>query len=246
MVKGGTTYRIISDHLGSPRLVVNSSDGSIAQQMDYDVWGNVRNDTNPGFQPFGFAGGIVDQHTGLVRFGARDYDPVTARWTAKDLIRFSGGDTNLYGYVINDPVNLMDSLGLASVIAGVGGSAMIPVTGAEGSAGVYVSTSDAGVFGSVGSGVGLNVSGDVFVGYVEGDNAAEITGSTANINATYGPVSVTVFIDPQSGEVLGGTIGLGPSISQVGGSLTGSHTGAWSIVDFLNDIFSDQSRIPCP
>ena len=28
MIKGGVSYRIISDHLGSPRLVVNSADGS--------------------------------------------------------------------------------------------------------------------------------------------------------------------------------------------------------------------------
>ncbi|HHH48073.1 MAG TPA: hypothetical protein ENK51_04205 [Gammaproteobacteria bacterium] len=48
MIKGGNTYRIISDHLGSPRLIVNTTDGSIAQRIDYDVWGNITNDTNPG------------------------------------------------------------------------------------------------------------------------------------------------------------------------------------------------------
>ncbi|MCB9610787.1 MAG: hypothetical protein H6716_29655, partial [Polyangiaceae bacterium] len=36
------------------------------------------------FVPFGFAGGIHDADTGLVRFGARDYDAVTGRWTSKD------------------------------------------------------------------------------------------------------------------------------------------------------------------
>jgi len=111
MIKNGTTYRIISDHLGSPRLIVNTADGSIAQRIDYDIWGNITNDTNPGFQPFGFAGGIYDQHTGLTRFGARDYDAETGRWTAKDPILFQGGDTNLYGYVLNDPVNFVDPNG---------------------------------------------------------------------------------------------------------------------------------------
>jgi hypothetical protein len=66
----------ISDHLGSVRLVVDVSDGTIVQQLNYDINGNVLNDTNPGFQPFGFAGGLYDTDTGLVRFGARDYDPV--------------------------------------------------------------------------------------------------------------------------------------------------------------------------
>ena len=63
---------------------------------------------NPGFQPFGFAGGLDDPHTHLVRFGARDYDAETGRWTTKDPIRFTGGDVNLYGYVLTDPINLVD------------------------------------------------------------------------------------------------------------------------------------------
>ena len=68
--------------------------------------------TEPGFQPFGFAGGLYDQHTKLVRFGARDYDPEVGRWTAKDLISFLGRGANLYAYGLNDPVNLTDSFGL--------------------------------------------------------------------------------------------------------------------------------------
>ena len=114
MMKSGVTYRIITDHLGSPRLVVNTSTGQIVQRMDYDEFGNVTNDTNPGFQPFGFAGGIYDNETGLVRFGARDYDSTTGRWTAKDPISFRGGNTNLYTYVANDPANLRDPAGLQS------------------------------------------------------------------------------------------------------------------------------------
>jgi hypothetical protein len=43
--------------------------------------GNVTSDTNPGFQPFGFAGGLYDRDTGFVRFGRRDFDPLVGRWT---------------------------------------------------------------------------------------------------------------------------------------------------------------------
>ncbi|WP_337288533.1 RHS repeat-associated core domain-containing protein [Candidatus Methylomirabilis sp.] len=111
LIKAGVTYRIVSDHLGSPRLVVNTADGSTAQQLDYDEFANVITDTHRGFQPFGFAGGLYDADTGLVRFGARDYDAETGRWTAKDPIGFGGGDTNLYGYVLNDPVNFVDPNG---------------------------------------------------------------------------------------------------------------------------------------
>jgi RHS repeat-associated protein len=41
-------------------------------------------------------------------YSARDYDAETGRWLAKDPILFAGGDTNLYGYVENDPINHID------------------------------------------------------------------------------------------------------------------------------------------
>ncbi|MGH9857818.1 MAG: RHS repeat domain-containing protein, partial [Acidobacteriota bacterium] len=112
LIKGGVTYRIVSDHLGNPRLVINESTGAIAQRIDYDEFGNITQDTAPGFQLFGFAGGLYDPQMGLTRFGARDYDAVTGRWTAKDPIDFEGADSNLYGYVFNDPINWIDPLGL--------------------------------------------------------------------------------------------------------------------------------------
>ena len=93
--------------------MINISDDTITQEMNYDEFGVVIKDTNPGFQPFGFAGGIYEPATGLVRFGARDYDASVGRWTAKDPIRFEGGDVNLYGYVLNDPVNFIDAPGRA-------------------------------------------------------------------------------------------------------------------------------------
>ena len=114
MISGGVTYRIISDHLGSPRLVVNTSTGAIAEQISYDEFGNVISDTSPGFQPFGFAGGLYDQDTKLLHFSARDYNPAVGRWTAKDPLLLAGGDSNFYGYVMADPVNLTDPSGLFS------------------------------------------------------------------------------------------------------------------------------------
>ena len=131
MVKGNQTYRLVSDHLGSVRFVVNTSDGSIVQEMNCNEFGVVIKDTNPGFQPFGYAGGLYETSTGLVRFGARDYDPSIGRWTTKDPIRFDGGDLSLYGYVLNDPINFIDPNGKMALPGGVIGAivGIIEVTG---------------------------------------------------------------------------------------------------------------------
>lgn len=65
------------------------------------------------------SGGLYDADTGLVRFGARDYDPEVGRWTAKDPTGFAGGDTNLYAYAYGDPVNFVDPNGELAFLAPV-------------------------------------------------------------------------------------------------------------------------------
>jgi RHS repeat-associated protein len=101
--EGGNTYRVVTDQNGSPLLVVNSKSGAVADAITYDPWGQVTSQTAPGMVPFGFDGGLVDPETGLVHFGARDYDPTTGRWTGPDPIGFAGGDADLYRYVGDDP-----------------------------------------------------------------------------------------------------------------------------------------------
>ncbi|MCC6556370.1 MAG: RHS repeat-associated core domain-containing protein, partial [Polyangiaceae bacterium] len=112
-------YRIITDRLGSVRLVIDAATGAVAQRLDYDEFGRVLLDTSPGFQPFGFAGGLYDPDTGLVRFGARDYDAEVGRWTAKDPLLFGGGDSNLYVYAGNEPVNNQDPAGEEAARKGI-------------------------------------------------------------------------------------------------------------------------------
>jgi RHS repeat-associated protein len=116
LIKGGTTYRIFADHLGSPRVIVDAATGAVVHRMDFGPFGEVQQNTNPGWQPFGFAGGLYDSDTGLVRFGARDYDAQAAHWTSKDPIGFAANDPNVYGYVLGDPVNFVDPEGLDLVL----------------------------------------------------------------------------------------------------------------------------------
>jgi RHS repeat-associated protein len=98
--------------------VIADSAGQVVKAIEYDAYGNVISDSSPGLTlPFGFAGGLKDSDTGMIRFGYRDYDPTTGRWTARDPIGFKGGDTNLYGYVLGDPINWIDPSGQVAVVA---------------------------------------------------------------------------------------------------------------------------------
>jgi RHS repeat-associated protein len=98
---------------------VDANAGTVAETIDYDAWGNATVDDTTcatgavcaAFQPFGFAGGLFDRETGLVRFGARDYDPNVGRWTQKDPITFDGGQSNIYEYAGDDPINGSDPRG---------------------------------------------------------------------------------------------------------------------------------------
>jgi RHS repeat-associated protein len=216
MIKEGITYRILSDHLGSPRLIVHAGTGEVVQRLDYDAWGNILTDTNPGIQPFGFAGGIYDQYTGLVRFGARDYDPENARWISKDPIRFDGNDANLYAYVGNNPLNYIDPHGLflCSILQNLGDLTIDLNAGIGAGLGISggLSLSSSGVTGNVtaGSGIGLGASAGISgttnlsginhsggVGTAVTVSGGAGFGGSGSINAGTGGVSAT------------GTIGVG-------------------------------------
>jgi RHS repeat-associated protein len=132
MVWQGGTYRIIVDQLGSPRYVLQSTAGTLAESISYDEFGNVLSDTNPGFTPFGFAGGLYDRDTHLTRFGARDYDAGPGRWTAKDPALFSGRNSNLYAYAFDDPANFIDLNGLDAIINNSGKPVVVSGNPGEG------------------------------------------------------------------------------------------------------------------
>ncbi len=108
----GDIFYISYNQIGSPRAITDRN-GNILKTLTYDSFGTIVADSNPTFKiPFSFAGGLYDSDTKLTRFGYRDYDASTGKWTAKDPIGFAGGDTNLYGYVLGDPVDFTDSKGL--------------------------------------------------------------------------------------------------------------------------------------
>jgi len=117
----GVDYTLHYDQVGSLKAVVSDT-GNVVKTIQYGPFGDVLHNSNPALRvPIGFAGGLSDPDTGFVRFGWRDYDPNTGRWTAPDPIGDAGGDPDWFGYCYDDPVNIIDPLGLNGWGFGGGG-----------------------------------------------------------------------------------------------------------------------------
>jgi RHS repeat-associated protein len=141
----GTKYTT-SDHLGSPRVVTNSS-GSVVSRHDYMPFGielgaGVSGRTTT--LGYGASDGVRDQFTGQQRdtesgfdyFGARYYTAAQGRFTSADPLMASARaispqSWNRYSYVLNKPMNLIDPSGLTSQSAGEGCSAEFDRCGGE-------------------------------------------------------------------------------------------------------------------
>ena len=107
----GTVYWSLSDQQGSVRVLLDDV-GNTVNQISYDAFGNITNETDPSIDfRFTYTGRELDEETGQYYYRARYYDPMTGRFINEDLIGFDGGDTNLYRYVGNSPTLYTDPSG---------------------------------------------------------------------------------------------------------------------------------------
>jgi RHS repeat-associated protein len=111
-------FWILSDHLGSVRRVIDSAGAEVAS-FEYDGFGNIL--SAAGDRPdiagrFAFTGREWDAETGLYFYRARYYDPELGRFISRDPLGFAADDPNLYRYVFNRPVHLVDPEGLLTAI----------------------------------------------------------------------------------------------------------------------------------
>lgn len=134
--RGGQRYYVGIDQVGSPRVVVDAA-GTIVKTITYDTFGVQTGSTGTFALPIGYAGGLSDPLTGLVRFGMRDYEPASGRWTSRDPALFQSGQYNLYAYVDNRPSIGRDPTGLTafggSVCSGICGGGKLAWTKEGGS-----------------------------------------------------------------------------------------------------------------
>ena len=119
MEKNSLMYYYHADGLGSIIALTNTS-GGVAQRYNYDAFGNITSGAPTVTQSYTYTAREYDPETGLYFYRARYYDPKAGRFLTRDPISFAGGDVNLYAYVLNNPVNKIDPIGLWDW--GVGGT----------------------------------------------------------------------------------------------------------------------------
>lgn len=111
MLRSGATSFYQADGLGSITSISNTA-GSLAQTYTFDSFGKLTNSSGSLTNPFQYTAREFDSETNLYFYRARYYDPTTGRFLNEDPLGFDGDDAQLYAYVVNNPVNLVDSLGL--------------------------------------------------------------------------------------------------------------------------------------
>ena len=105
---GSNRSYVLGDPLGSTNGLADQS-GAVTSSATYDSFGNQAGTLGT---RYGYTGRERDDFTGLMYYRARMYDPALGRFISEDPIGFAGANINLYGYVRNNPLNLIDPLGL--------------------------------------------------------------------------------------------------------------------------------------
>ncbi len=138
MGRDGVSYYYHADGLGSITHITDAT-GNIVQNYVYSVFGEIVAQAGGLANPYTYTSREYDPESGLYYYRARYYDAKIGRFLQTDPIRFTGGNVNLYAYVQNNPVNLIDPLGLVNwrrvmrgtgvALAGIGG--VVAAMGAE-------------------------------------------------------------------------------------------------------------------
>jgi RHS repeat-associated protein len=116
----GVLHYYLSDHLGSIGMVVSAT-GTIESESDYYPFGGERPITLSSGNTYKFTGKERDPESGLDDFGARYYDSSLGRFMRPDDPNVDQDPAdpqswNLYSYVRNNPLNIVDPTGLYDLV----------------------------------------------------------------------------------------------------------------------------------
>jgi RHS repeat-associated protein len=111
-VVGNGVQFVACDANGNIAALVNASAGSVSANYEYGPFGEVIRATGPmaKLNPFRFSTKYQDDETGFLYYGYRYYNPSTGRWPSRDPAGEHAA-RDLYCFVCNDPLSLVDFLG---------------------------------------------------------------------------------------------------------------------------------------
>ena len=108
-----TFYYYTPDHLGNIREVVDAG-GNVQQVTNYYPFGaTYAESTAADFQPYKYNGKELNKMHGLntYDYGARQHDPILARWDRIDPLAEKYRGISPYVYCTNNPIKLLDQQG---------------------------------------------------------------------------------------------------------------------------------------
>jgi len=237
--------------------------GEVSQERGY-VRDNAAREVDPDLQPLRFAGGGYEIDIGLLESGMGGYGTEIDKWSIKHPILFDEGNTELYGYTLQSPVDLIHSLGLLT--GTLGGSIRIPgwitwilerlglvgddFMGQGGAAGIAFQLTDK--CGNFSPDLGFYVSiagegGDFGIGRISVNLGlrrgaiADQGGKGADISAQYGAFGGSVLLTSDN-RFSGGSIDFGLGFN-LGIANTVSRT--WSVRQALSALFSGSQQQEC-
>ncbi len=119
MVDNGNTYHYFYDANGNVSQLVNAANGQILAHYEFDPFGNTvyQSGSMANTDPFRHATQYLDTETGLIAYKLRYYSSELGRWINRNPIGKEGG-FNLYSFVKNNCVTMIDLNGLATLKPG--------------------------------------------------------------------------------------------------------------------------------
>ena len=201
-LRSGTTSFYEADGLGSITSLTNAA-GAIANTYVYDSFGNLTSSSGSVTNPFRLTARECDSETGLYYYRARYYDPTVGRFLSEDL-KDSGTGINVYPYVYNDPVDLMDPSGLSACPASIVGYIKQVCSVAKAASGpncpcniMIIQSGHENTWGNPGLGNSILQYNNFFGRHGSGDNGSYISAGTVNLRPEL-QVHLPKFSSPQA------------------------------------------------
>jgi RHS repeat-associated protein len=238
MVESGEVYTYHFNAVGST-VAMTDAGQNIVNMYAYTPFGVIAYEVEQIEQPFKFVGqyGVMTELNGLYYMRARYYDPEIGRFISEDPIGFAGGDVNLYAYVGNNPILIIDPNGrcpwcaVVGAFSGAVGGFTSGLISGDGSVTAAIAGGAAGAF--AGAAIGLfnpfagsaagEVAGSIIGGIVGGgvggvtshaiDHNGEFSLSAAGRGALAGGASAVIASPVVGASVAAGTSNFATSVA---------------------------------